>query len=125
VIPHLLALALTLAPTAPPLQAGGDKFSGQWKVQNDIQGNVSEMNCTFTVKGQDLTGGCGNETTKADIAGTIDGANVAWVYRGTYEGNPITVRYTGTLGETGEIRGSVSVDEFSVSGDFKATTVKN
>jgi hypothetical protein len=121
---HLLALALTLASTASPSLAADDKFSGDWKIQNEIAGNVSEMTCTFTVKEKDLTGGCANEITKADIAGTIDGANVAWVYRGTYEGNPITVRYTGTLGETGEIRGSVSVDEFSVSGEFKATSLK-
>ena len=44
-----LFVSTFMTPTADPL-------SGEWKVHNDISGNVSDMTCTLTQKGEELTG---------------------------------------------------------------------
>jgi hypothetical protein len=118
---YVLALALA---TTTLLPAADDTFSGEWKVRNDIAGNVSEMTCTIALKGQDLTGTCVSDVAKIEIAGTVEGANVVWIGRTTHEGNPLTLRYTGANDGAGTIAGTVAVEEFSVTGEFKATAVK-
>ena len=115
-------LALTLA--AASIQPAADKFSGDWKVRNEIAGNVSEMTCSIALKGTDLSGTCGADAGTFEISGTVDGANVVWVGRTTYEGNPLTLRYTGAVNEEGTMAGTVAVEEFNVSGEFKATAVE-
>jgi len=115
----LLALVLAAATTiAPPAD---DKISGSWLLHNEIANNVSEMNCTFVLKDKDLTGGCMTPETTVEIAGKVEDTNVTWVYKASYNGGPITLKYSGTLGTDGVIKGNVTVEEFSVTGDFTAT----
>jgi hypothetical protein len=122
VLTSLLALVLVSA-TALPSPAE-DKISGEWLLHNEIANNTSEMNCTFALKGSDLTGGCTTPEITVEIAGKVEDTSVSWVYKSVYNGNPITLKYTGSLGTDGVIKGNVLVEEFSVTGDFTATPVK-
>ena len=118
-------VALILGTTLAAAPAADTTLNGEWKLRNDIAGNVSEMTCTFTQKQTELTGKCVSDAAPngVEISGSVDQASVSWVYRGTYEGNPITLTYRGTLGD-GTLSGSVSVEEFSVSGEFSGAPVK-
>jgi hypothetical protein len=122
VLPSLAALVLATATAlASPID---DRISGEWLLHNEIANNVSEMNCTFALKGADLTGGCTTPEVTVEIAGKVEDTSVSWVYKSVYNGNPITLKYTGSLGTDGIIKGNVLVEEFSVTGDFTATPVK-
>jgi hypothetical protein len=99
------------------------ELAGEYRIKNEIAGNVSEMTCTFTQKETSLTGTCVTEQgMTSEIAGNTQDDKVDWVFKSLYEGNPITLTYKGTLSD-GSIRGSVTVEEFSVTGDFMASPV--
>jgi hypothetical protein len=97
-----------------------DPLTGEWKVRNDVAGNVSEMTCTLAQKGEDLTGACATEQGTVEITGKVIETSVSWVFKSTYNGGPITLNYRGSL-KDGQVAGEVTVEEFSVTGAFTAT----
>jgi hypothetical protein len=113
----VLASTLAVSPAENPL-------TGEWKVRNDIASNVSEMTCSFTQKGEELTGGCATEQGNVEIAGKVVETTVTWVFKSVYNGGPITLTYKGSLGTDGQLAGAVTVEEFSVTGEFTGTPVK-
>lgn len=122
----VLALLLGSSPIAAPAAdatLADTTLAGEWRVRNEIAGNVSEMTCTFTQKGTELTGGCTGDQASVELKGTVEDRSVRWVSTTVYEGNPLTLTYVGTLGDEG-LRGTVTVEQFSVTGDFTATPVK-
>jgi hypothetical protein len=123
---NALVIATTVASLAiaAPASTADEKFSGEWKVRNDISGNVSEFTCAFTQKAKELTGGCSTEQGPVEVTGSVEETNVSWVFRSTYNGGPITLTYKGSLGTDGTIAGSVTVEEFSVTGDWTGTPIK-
>jgi hypothetical protein len=119
---NVVILAAALASSI--VSAAENPLTGEWRVRNDIAGNVSEMSCSFTQKGEDLTGGCVSEQATVEITGKVADTSVSWVFKSVYNGGPITLTYKGSLGTNGELAGAVTVEEFSVTGDFSATPVK-
>jgi hypothetical protein len=117
----LLAAAVLSLAALPP--AVDEKFSGEWKIRNDIASNVSEFTCAFTQKAAELTGGCSTEQGPVEITGSVEDTSINWVFKSVYNGGPITLTYRGSLGTDGTIAGSVTVEEFSVTGDWSATPV--
>jgi hypothetical protein len=101
--------------------ADNPSLAGKWKVHNDISGNESDMSCTLTQTDNDLKGACVSEQGTVNITGKVDGKNVGWVYKSEYNGGPITLTYKGTLASPNKISGTVTVEEYSVEGDFTAT----
>jgi len=119
----LIAAAIVAASIAVT-PAAENPLTGEWKVRNDIASNVSEMTCSFTQKGEDLTGGCATEQGNVEITGKVVESSVSWVFKSAYNGGPITLTYKGSLGTDGQLAGAVTVEEFSVTGDFTATPIK-
>ena len=116
--------SLIAALLASSVLSGSDTpLTGEWKVRNDISGNVSEMTCTFTQKGEDLSGGCATEQGNVEITGKVVQTSVTWGFKSQYNGGPITLNYKGSLGTDGQLAGAVTVEEFSVTGDFTASAV--
>jgi hypothetical protein len=99
-------------------------LTGTWKTQQNIAGNESSSDCTFTQKDTDLSGSCVSERGKVEITGKVDGKKVTWSYKSEYNGNPLTVIYNGTIESATKIAGTVSVPEYSVDGEFTATQTK-
>src|SRR5512134_1948329 len=96
---------LTALLLASALGTAGD-VSGEYRVKNEIAGNVSEMTCTFTQKESAVTGNCvTDQGATVEIAGNTQDEKIDWVFKSLYEGNPITLTYKGTIAE-GAIRGS-------------------
>jgi hypothetical protein len=118
-----LLVATSVAVNPAMGRAIADPLSGEWKVHNDISGNVSDMTCTFAQKGEDLTGGCATEQGNVEITGKVAETSVSWVFKSAYNGAPITLTYKGSL-KDGQVAGAVTVEEFNVTGDFTATPVK-
>lgn len=121
----LFLSALLASAAAASLAADNASLSGKWKIHNSIVGNESDVECTFTQKGNDLTGSCTSEQGTAKTTGKVDGMKVAWSYDSEYNGTPLTVSYSGTLDSAADkFSGTVSVEQFGVDGDFTATQEK-
>jgi hypothetical protein len=110
--------------TMPILAAGSSGVAGKWKVHNNIAGNESDQDCTFVQTDKVLTGACKGDNSEVKISGSVDEKKITWKFDSEYNGNPLTLTYTGTLDESGNIQGDVQVDPMGVTGDFKATPVK-
>jgi hypothetical protein len=121
---NALIAAVFIATSVAGTPAAENPLTGEWKVRNDIASNVSEMTCSFTQKGEELTGGCATEQGSVEITGKVVESSVSWVFKSVYNGGPITLTYTGSLGTDGQLAGAVTVEEFNVTGDFTATPVK-
>jgi hypothetical protein len=121
---NALIAAVFAAASVLVTPAAENPLTGEWKVRNDIASNVSEMTCSFTQKGEELTGGCATEQGNVDITGKVVETSVSWVFKSVYNGGPITLTYKGSLGTDGQLAGAVTVEEFSVTGEFTATPVK-
>ena len=97
---------------------------GRWDVHATVGGTVSDMTCTFTLKDAELTGKCSTDQYAHDVTGKVDGKTVTWQFNTPWEGQTLTVTYTGTLEAADTMKGTVDVQPLSVTGDFTATRVK-
>jgi hypothetical protein len=119
---RLLLLALALV----PMVAVGQPVSveGRWQVSSNVGGTASDMDCQFTQKDTELTGGCETDQAPHEITGKIDGKTVTWQFQTQYEGQTLTVAYSGTVESPDKFAGTVDVQPIGVSGDFTARRAK-
>jgi hypothetical protein len=116
-------VALGLAATAAA-QTPTPSVAGPWTVRADVSGNQSESNCTFTQKEADLSGSCKSDSGTVMITGKVEGKTVSWQFDTLYEGQTLTVYYSGTSESAETIKGTVNVQPMNVSGEFTATKTK-
>jgi hypothetical protein len=97
-------------------------LTGKWQVHIRVSDREAEDTCTFVQKGNDLTGSCTSERGTGSITGKVEDKKVAWVYKSSSDANgPITLSYQGAVISSGNLSGSVTVEEYGVSGEFTAT----
>jgi preprotein translocase subunit SecD len=121
----LLGLAIAAAaPQAPPAAAPSAAVAGSWTVRADVSGNQSESNCTFTQKEAELSGSCTSDRGPVMITGKVEGKTVSWQFDTQYEGQTLTVYYSGTSQSADKITGTINVQPMNVSGEFTATKAK-
>jgi hypothetical protein len=120
-----LAIATsTAAQATPPPQSAPASVAGTWTVRADVSGNQSESNCTFTQKDADLTGSCTSDRGTVTITGKVEAKTVNWQFDTPYEGQTLTVYYSGTTQSAEKISGTINVQPMNVSGEFTATKTK-
>ena len=98
---HLILAALALIATGA-VQTQPASVGGNWTVSSNVSGNASESTCAFTQKDADLTGSCKGERGPVAITGKVEGKSVSWQFDTQYEGQTLTVYYSGTPGFNGE-----------------------
>jgi catechol 2,3-dioxygenase-like lactoylglutathione lyase family enzyme len=122
--------AVTSSATSQPGQAAAGQsgsgqvsaVTGQWTIHQSIAGNESDQPCNLVAAGNKITGSCKPQDKELPVTGTVDGNKVTWQYQSEYNGSPLTLIYTATLGDSGKIAGTVEVKEFGITGDFTAVT---
>src|SRR5579859_501487 len=119
-----LAASLTLLFASSAFAAGAPSLTGQWSIHNSISGSESDQECKFVQTDNKLTGTCKSDGEEVKITGNLDGKKVTWEYDSEYNGTPLTLTYTATLGDTDKISGNVDVQPYGVTGDFTATPSK-
>ncbi len=119
----VLSLLLATA-TAVAFGADAPSIAGKWSVHTSIAGNDNDMLCTFAVKDNEVTGTCSGQLGDIPITGKVDGAKVSWGVKSEYNGGPLTINYQGTLDGSNGMRGTVTVVEYGVDGDFSGTMAK-
>jgi hypothetical protein len=117
--PSLVILTFSTA-----LMAAPPSMTGTWHVHINVMGNEGDAVCQFKQADTKLTGSCVNEQGTAAVTGTVQGTALTWSYNSEYQGSPLTLTYTATLGDLSKISGSVDVEPYAVTGDFTAEPVK-
>ena len=119
----LLATA-TLFFSSAAFAAGTPVITGKWHLSQNVAGNQSEQNCNFVQVEGIVTGTCkgtGEDDKDVRIKGTVDGNKLTFQYDTSYNGTPLTMKYTATLDDSGKMAGAVLVDPFNINGEFTAT----
>lgn len=120
----VLSTLLAVSCAAAALASDVSSLNGKWQLHQSIADNESEMVCTFTQTGSELTGICDGEQRSVKITGKVDGTKVSWVYKSEYDGGPVTLTYKGTLNPGDKLSGTVAVEEYGADGEFTATRGK-
>jgi hypothetical protein len=102
--------------------ANAADVSGSWRVTGSVADNPVETTCALTQKDNALSGTCVTKEGKTvDATGSVKDDSIAWHYNSEYNGDPITIKYSGKLGKDGKITGTIVVDPYNAEGDFTAT----
>jgi hypothetical protein len=110
--------------TALTVGSPADSITGTWRIGGDIFGNPLSSVCTIQQEGAALSGSCTDaEGRPQEITGRVEDGRITFQHGGDYEGEPLTVVYSGTLASPTELRGRVEVQPFDVDGVFTATRV--
>ena len=112
----LLAFALVSALAAP-----ADSISGTWQIKGEVAGNPLNTTCTLVVAEAKVSGSCKSAEGKVDaIFGEVKEGKVVFEHGGDYQGQELKIIYTGTLASAKEMKGTIEVKPFDVSGEFTA-----
>jgi hypothetical protein len=116
----LLTIALLTVLQAP---AARDSIAGTWQIKGSVSGADPFTDvCTIKQSGSTLTGSCALGGQKSyDLTGEVKDGAITFKHGGDYEGQALTIAYSGTLVTAKEMKGTISVDPFGVGGDFSAT----
>jgi len=117
----LLFAALT-ASLAPAAETGS--MAGKWNLHSSIGGYESDLDCTFTQTGTEFGGTCKNEQATLSVTGKVEDQNVTMQYKTEYNGDQLTLVYTGKLDASSKITGAVTVQPMGVEGEFSAKLAK-
>ncbi len=121
----LLLLAASAMLSTLTFAADAPAVSGRWTLQNNFSGVQSQSDCMFAEKNAELTGTCITESgASRPVKGKVDGKNVTFQFTVDYQGSPLTLLYSGELGQDKKIAGTVTVQEMGVDGEFTATEAK-
>ena len=113
----LAATALLVASSVLAAQ----NLSGPWAIHSNISGSESDQACNLVVSGNTITGTCKAQDKDRQVTGAIDGKKITWKYDSDYNSIPLTLVYTGTLGDLSKITGTVKIQPFNMDGLFTAT----
>lgn len=112
----LLAVVLLVA---SPVLAADPSLTGTWKISLNVAGNTYPTVCAFQQDGEKLSGTCkGSDASENALTGQVQGQKLAFKYQAPYNGDTITLSYSGTVSSATEIKGAVDVQPFGVQGDF-------
>ena len=110
------ALSLTLIfGTAAMAQKS---VAGEWDAVFNTPGGPQPLKLTFKVDGEKLTGTAKRSRGDVALAGTVKGDDIAFSYSVDYNGNSVTLYFTGKV-KGDAISGTVSFNE-SASDEWSA-----
>lgn len=99
--------------------AADSKVAGVWKFDGDVQGYPIRETCTLTGPDDKLTGTCVGEKT-ADATAVLNGSTLTMKHPGEYQGEALTLTFTGKLQDDGSLSGSIDVQPLNYDGSFTA-----
>ena len=113
------SLLLAILVSATLLSLDPD-VSGDWTITGDVQGVGIDEACTLVQTDAKLAGTCTLTGKKYDTTGSVDGKKVILKHGGEYNGDALTLTYTGVIGDDGGFSGAIYVDPLAVDGSFSA-----
>jgi hypothetical protein len=117
--------SLLLSVATPMFAVGAAGLNGSYNLHSSIAGTDTDQTCSLSQTDNKLTGSCQSDTGEVKVTGTVDGKNVTFKVNSEYNGEPLTVTYTGTLDDSGAVQGEADVEPMGVTGDFKLSPAKS
>ncbi len=116
-------LGITMVAVQPASAADvKPNIAGNWTIHGSVQGVEFTDVCVLAQKDDAITGTCHLEDGKPrEVKGTAGEKNITLTHAGEYQGDALTLTFTGTLAADGTLSGSVDVDPQNVSGGWKGT----
>jgi len=115
---QLIASLLVLVAT-PMFASATAGLTGSYKLHSSIAGTDTEETCSLSQTDNQRTGSCKSDTGEIKLTGTVDGKKVTFKVNAEYNGEPLTVTYSGTLDDSGTVQGDADVEPMGVTGEFK------
>ena len=105
---QLIASLLVFVAT-PMFASGAAGLTGSYKLHSSISRTDTDETCSFSQTDNQLSGSCKSDTGEVKLTGTVDGKKVTFKVNAEYNGEPLTVTYTGTLDDSGVVQGDADV----------------
>jgi hypothetical protein len=100
---------------------GPASVAGSWTLSTNVQGNTGSPTCTFKEDAGKITGTCSApNNTQSEVSGEVTDTKVTFRYNIEWEGNPLTLVFTGTLDSDTTMKGTMEVQPMGVPGEFTA-----
>ncbi|MDB4882739.1 MAG: hypothetical protein JWL95_1505 [Gemmatimonadetes bacterium] len=120
----LFAISLLALLHAAPAPAPTDSLKGSWQLTGDVAGNALNSTCEIKQTGTEISGSCTDATgARQPIKGAVKDGTVTFEHGGDYQGQALTIIYSGKLDTPTQIKGTVLVKPFDASGTFMAEPV--
>jgi len=113
-------LAMTVA-VFSILLAADNSVTGTWDVQTEVMGNAGSAVCALKQDGNKISGTCTMGGADQAVTGEIADEKVSFKHAAEYNGQALTIIYTGKFESATALAGEVIVQPFEVAGTFKAT----
>ena len=108
------------------LQPAPDSVTGSWQIKGDVVGNPVEEICTITETDAVITGNCSDALGAVyPVTGGVKEGKITFQHGGEYDGQTLTIIFSGTLSSPTAMKGTIQVQPFDAWGEFTATAVKN
>jgi hypothetical protein len=115
----LLTLALL---TTLHAAAATDSIPGRWQITGDVAGNPVRSICVITQTGTALSGNCSDDSNEPHpLTGEVKDGKITFQYSVDYQGQPLSIVYSGTLSSPPQIKGTIEVKPMGAMGTFTAT----
>jgi hypothetical protein len=115
----LLTLALLSALNTAP---AADSLPGRWQITGDVMGNPVKAICVIKQDGAALTGNCSDDSNEPHpLTGDAKDGKVNFQYIVDYQGQPLTIVYSGSFATPTQIKGTIDVKPMGATGTFTAT----
>lgn len=112
------------ARAAGSVAAKASELPGEWKLHYNIAGHENDLDCTFNQVDRDITGACRGGEVPVSLTGKLDDNKVTFQYKVVYNGDDLTIVYTGKLESPAKMTGTISVQPIGADGEFTATKTK-
>ena len=108
---------------ALPVLAADRSLTGNWKLSINVNGETHEAACTFQQDGDKLTGTCKSDVGEGAVTGQVQGDKITWAHPLPYNGETLTLSYSGTFTSDTAIKGAMNVAPYNIDGDFTGEKV--
>lgn len=96
-------------------------LAGAWNLTVTTDTGVTNPSLTLEQDGETLTGHYSSEALgEEDVTGTITGSEFTISFTADLQGQMISVVYSGTIDEDGEMSGTINIGDGLLVGDFTA-----
>ena len=118
----MLATAIVITLAGAVGASAQTDLTGAWTFTVDSDAGITYPVVTMEQDGETLTGHYSSEGLgEADFSGSVTGSEMTFTFSADAGGQLIDVVYTGTIGENGEITGTMDIAGGLLLGDFTAT----
>jgi hypothetical protein len=98
-----------------------DSVAGAWQFKMEVGGTDYTEVCTFKQAGAVLSGTCLGDSGKPyPLTGELKDGKLTFQHGGDYQGQEITIIYSGSLAAPAKIEGTLNVKPFDAAGTFTA-----